>query len=66
VQEVGRHERVFQELRREVEGRVYATVADKQAVADAYLTELAADPDRVRRLGGGDWLTAALEALPDP
>lgn len=59
-------ERVFQELRRAVEGRVSATVADKQAVADAYLTDLAADPARVRRLCGWDWLTAALEALPDP
>ena len=57
-------ERVFQELRRHAEGRLYATVADKQAVADAYLTELAADPARVRRLCGWQWLTAALDALP--
>jgi hypothetical protein len=57
-------ERVFQELRRRVEGRCYATVADKQAIAEAYLTELAADPARVRRLCGWDWLTAALDALP--
>jgi uncharacterized SAM-binding protein YcdF (DUF218 family) len=57
-------ERVFQELRRRVEGRVYATVADKQAVADAYLGELAADPARVRRLCGWAWLTAAIDALP--
>jgi uncharacterized SAM-binding protein YcdF (DUF218 family) len=57
-------ERVFQELRRHVEGRVYASVAEKQAVADAYLTELAADPARVRQLCGWDWLTAALAALP--
>ena len=57
-------ERVFAELRRRVEGRVYATVADKPAVAEAYLRELAADPARVRRLCGWDWLTAALDALP--
>jgi transposase len=57
-------ERVFQELRRRLEGRTYATVADKQAAADAYLTDLAADPDRVRRLCGWDWLTNALNALP--
>jgi len=59
-------ERVFQELRRRVEGRTYDSVADKQAVADAYLSDLAADPDRVRRLCGWDWLVNALDALPDP
>jgi transposase len=57
-------ERVFQELRRRVEGRCYDTVADKQARADAYLAELAADPARVRQLCGWAWLTAALDALP--
>ena len=57
-------ERVFQELRRRVEGRTYDTVADKQAIADAYLAELAADPDRVRRLCGWGWLLTALDALP--
>jgi hypothetical protein len=57
-------ERVFEEVRRHAEGRPYATVADKQAVVDAYLTELATDPARVRRLCGWDWLTAALDALP--
>ena len=58
--------RVFQELRRRVEGRTYDTVADKQAIADAYLTDLAADPDRVRRLCAWDWLVNALDALPNP
>jgi DDE superfamily endonuclease len=57
-------ERVFQEVRRHVEGQLYASVADKQAAAEAYLTDLAADPDRVRQLCGWDWLTAALDALP--
>jgi transposase len=57
-------ERIFQELRRRLEGRAYATLADKQAVADAYLAELAADPDRVKQLCGWGWLTAALDALP--
>ena len=57
-------ERVFQELRRPAEGRTYATVADKQAVVDADLRALAADPDRVRRLCGWTWLVAALDALP--
>jgi len=57
-------ERVFEEVRRQVEGRVYETVADKQQAADAYLRQLAADPARIRRLCGWDWLTAALDALP--
>ena len=57
-------EPIFQELRRRVAGRAYASVADKQAVADAYLGALTADPDRVRRLCGWDWLVAALDALP--
>jgi hypothetical protein len=57
-------ERVFQELRRRVEGQTYPTIADKQAVADAYLRDLAADPDRLRRLCGWDWLTDAIDALP--
>ena len=57
-------ERAFQEVRRRVEGRTYDAVADKQAAADAYLAALAADPDRVKRLCGWDWLVAALDALP--
>ena len=39
-------------------------LADKQAVAVAYLTALAPDPARVRQLCGWDWHTAALDALP--
>ena len=57
-------ERVFEEVRRQTEGRTYATVADKQAVVEAYLTNLASDPARVRRLCGWAWLTAALDTLP--
>ena len=57
-------ERVFEEVRRHVEGRLYGSVADKQAVVDAYLTDLAAAPDQVRQLCGWQWLTAALDALP--
>jgi hypothetical protein len=59
-------ERVFEEIRRRTEGRVYDAVADKQAVAQAYLATLAADPDRIRRLCGWDWLTQALDHLEAP
>jgi hypothetical protein len=59
-------ERVFEEIRRRTEGRVYDTVDDKRAVAQAYLTTLAADPHHVRQLCGWAWLTDALDALPAP
>ena len=56
-------ERVFEEIRRRVEGEVYATLADKQAQVEAFLQELDADPDRVRSLAGWDWVQTALERL---
>ena len=59
-------ERVFQEIRRRTEGRVYAAIADKQAVAQGYLASLAADPTCGSRLCGWDWITDALAALPSP
>ena len=59
-------ERLFEEVRRRAEGRVYATLDDKVAAVQAFLLELDADPARVRRLCGWDWLTAALDALPAP
>ena len=43
-------ERVFQEIRHRTEGRVYDTVDDKRAVAQAYLARLAAD-DALDHLG---------------
>lgn len=57
-------ERLFAEIRRRVEGRTYRTVADKQAVVEAYLAELVADFARVQQLCGWTWLVAALDALP--
>lgn len=57
-------ERVFEEVRRHVEGRVYQDLAAKQDAADAYLHQLAADPDRVRRLCRWEWLLEAFDHLP--
>lgn len=54
-------ERVFEEVRRQVEGRVYATLADKMAAVEAYLAELVAAPDRIRSLAGWAWIQAALQ-----
>jgi DDE superfamily endonuclease len=53
-------ERVFEELRRAVEGRTYPTLEAKMAVVDQELQALAADPDRVRRLTAWAWITEAL------
>ena len=53
-------ERVFEEVRRWVEGKCYATLADKQAAAELFLHGLAAAPERVRSLAGYDWIVAAL------
>jgi hypothetical protein len=57
-------ERVFQELRRAIEGTVYATLDEKVAAVAAKLTELEADPARVRSLAGWEWIEAAVQHLP--
>ncbi len=57
-------ERVFAELRRAVEGLVYTDIDQKVAAVEALLTDLAADPDRVRRLVGWRWITQSLASLP--
>jgi hypothetical protein len=57
-------ERVFQELRRAVEGFVSATLEEKVAAVERELTALAADPARLQRLVGWDWIAASLAQLP--
>ena len=59
-------ERLFEEIRRRVEGRVYATLDDEVAEVQAFLEELDADPPRVRRLCGWAWINAAIASLPVP
>ena len=49
-------ERVFEEVRRWIEGKVYPSLEDKVAAVEAYLTELESNPDRVRGLAGWDWI----------
>jgi hypothetical protein len=58
-------ERVFEELRRRIEGRPYADIAAKVAAVEAELQDLAADPEQVRRLAGWSWIQTACQALPD-
>jgi hypothetical protein len=57
-------ERLFEEVRRHVEGHIYATLADKVAAVNAFLDDLDADPARVRSLCGWDWINAAITTLP--
>ena len=57
-------ERVFQELRRAVEGLVYATLEEKMAAVERELARLAADPPRLRRLTGWTWIAETLAQLP--
>jgi hypothetical protein len=60
-------ERVFEELRRAIEGRTYPSLADKMAVVERELTAPAADPVRLRfRLTGWAWIRAALADPPLP
>lgn len=57
-------ERVFEEIRRAVEGKVYATLEEKVAAVNGVLDDLDAHPDRVRRLTGWEWIDAAIQQLP--
>lgn len=59
-------ERVFEELRREVEGRVYGTIDRKVAAVERQLAALVASPDQVRQLAGWSWIRDALGQLPKP
>jgi hypothetical protein len=57
-------ERVFEELRRGIEGRVYSCLGDKVAAVEALLLELAAHPQRIRQLAGWKWICTACSTLP--
>ena len=56
-------ERVFEEVRRWVEGRIYDSIEEKVEAVNAYLRELEADPRRVRSLAGRDWIEEAVQGL---
>jgi DDE superfamily endonuclease len=57
-------ERVFEELRREVEGKVYGSIENKMAAVERQLTELGASPEKLRQLAGWSWIIEALGQLP--
>ncbi len=56
-------ERVFEALRAQCDGRPYATLDAKVAVVEQALQELAADPERVKRLTGWAWIRDACGRL---
>lgn len=57
-------ERVFEEIRREVEGMVYASMDDKATKVEAFLKALADDPPRLSRLVGWGWIRTQLANSP--
>ena len=57
-------ERVFEEVRRWIEGIVYRSIDDKVKAVEAFLTEFESDPNRVRGLAGWEWIDEAVEHLP--
>ena len=57
-------ERIFEELRRVAEGRIYASLADKMQVVETELLKLAGDPERVLQLAGWGWVQEAFQTLP--
>jgi hypothetical protein len=59
-------ERLFEELRRVVEGKVYDALEAKVAAIEAELRQWDADPDRVRCLVGWPWIMDTLNQLTRP
>ena len=56
-------ERVFEEVRRWVEGRVYGSIEEKMEAVNAYLSRLESDPERVRSLTGWEWIRRNVQRL---
>ncbi len=57
-------ERVFEELRRKIEGRNYDHIEQKKAAVEAELETFVTDPAKVRSLTGWAWIRDACQALP--
>jgi hypothetical protein len=49
----------LEEVRREIEGEVYATWDEKVMAVQKFLTDLESDPEGVRSLTWWDWIEAA-------
>ena len=58
-------ERVFEEVRRHIEGEVYPSLQAKRSAIDQVLRQLRADKTRLNRLVGWAWINQSLAHLPD-
>jgi hypothetical protein len=58
-------ERVFEYLRAEIEGTVYASLSHKRQAIDQILRKLNADKTRLRSLIGWQWIHDNFQQLPD-
>ena len=56
-------ERVFEEVRRWVEGRVYGSVEEKVAAVNECLSGLESDPERVKSLVSWEWIRRNMQEL---
>ena len=56
-------ERVFEEVRRWIKGKVYLSIEDKVEAVEAFLSKLESDPQQVRTLTCWDWIDEAIQGL---
>ena len=58
-------ERIFEEVRRDIEGFVYPSIQAKQHRIDQFLRRLRADKQRLASLVSWDWIRDVFNQLPD-
>lgn len=58
-------ERIFEEIRREIEGVVYPSLRAKRNRIHQFLRRLPADKDRLALLVYWDWISERFDQLPD-
>jgi transposase len=59
-------ERIFEEIRREIEDLVYPSLVAKQYRIDHFLRRLRADKARLQSLVAWDWIANVFQHLPLP
>jgi transposase len=59
-------ERIFEEVRRHIEGFVYPSLDAKQYRIDRFLRQLHADKERLRLLVSWEWIENVFQQLPIP
>ena len=56
-------ERIFEELRSKVEGKVYGEVERKKAAVEEELRKLVTAPEKVKQLAGWSWIQQSVDSL---